>query len=198
MEQIKINQKELIKRAKELVSMIETNEVANDLTSKLRAVEGEIEAKERFAYEMENWNRIQLGKMLRLASEIGTKLEYDMQETMYTPFSPYRKIRLIIRLNGEQIVLRIDEVISEEKDNPKDVLKLKESMYGKMLDTIFKTGLYFFVPKNEPKVVESTRKSMLDMGLQVQRPIGMRTVYEAFDFPDINTGKVIDLRKKST
>lgn len=198
---VKINQKELIKRAKELVNMIELNETANNLTAKLRAVEGEIEAKEKFAYDMAHWNQIQLGKMLVLASDPNNKLTYDMQETAYTTYSPYRKVRLLIKLNDREILLRLDESISQYKDNPTDILKLKESMYGKILDTIFKTGVTFFIPKQDisANFATSDKASEYDrlMGMQVMRPSnGMRTVYEAFDFPDYNTGKVIDLRKK--
>lgn len=202
--EVKINQKELIKRVKELVNMIELNETANNLTVKLRAVEGELEAKEQFEYERKNWNKIQLQKICSLVHVADhwnkSRFSYEMMQHKYTTYSPFRKITLLLRVDND-IVLRLDESISEYQDNDIEAPKIQENMYGKMLAMILDIGLGQLMPSLKVEVRTTDKDvydykihNMREVGMQVQRPL--RSVYEAYDFPDYNTGKVIDLRKK--
>lgn len=59
-----VNQKELIKRAKELVQLIENTDMANELIAKLQSIDNTIEARQRMIYHYNHKNEIMFTSMV--------------------------------------------------------------------------------------------------------------------------------------
>lgn len=147
--EVKINQKQLIKRAKELVTMIETNEVANNLTAKLRAVEGEIEAKEKFATEYKNKYFNRLWELIRAYNSVcGDTRDILNLDTVHSN-TYYNTRRVDVVLSSEHVRFRTQLSFDEDvvRGNPQVMRDALEQVYKKMTEDIFLLGVLSERPK---------------------------------------------------
>lgn len=178
MEQVKLNNKELIKRAKELVALIENNELANTLTDRLRITEKEIEEKAQYERELKEWVAYGFRKheinLKRFIDSYNQHRNRKLQlRITTTPDYPYiEKMVVGLHMEGEGFIFREDfrVGIGIGEDTDKQRMFMKERACEDILQALFSRGAGTFI---SPKLVPVTDKASdpyFMQGIQVRRP----------------------------
>lgn len=145
--EVKINNKELIKRAKELVKMIEDDEVANGLLKKLSLAEGEIAKREEFEIQYKNRYKLLLEDMVRKINHGVGHLDSILQIQFVDNVFREAEGCMTVRLSSNNIVFEESERYSTYL---LDKNLLSEKLYRKIIIAVFQSGLH----KEEKRYLE--------------------------------------------